>query len=54
MYLLPLYISEYIDIMNSYIKELLLASLRSGKFALYSNETQDNNMDRTNGNTCNI
>ena len=28
MYLSPLYISKYIDIMNSYIKELLLASLR--------------------------
>ena len=41
MYLLPLYISKYIDIMNSYIKELLLASLRSGKFALYNDETQD-------------
>ena len=41
MYLLPLYISKYIDIMNSYIKELLLTPLRSGKFALYNDETQD-------------
>ena len=41
MYLLPLYTFRYINIMNSCIKELLLVSLRSGKFALYNGETQD-------------
>ena len=49
MYLSPLWISKDINIMNSYTKESLLASLRSGKLALYNDETQDN-IDRTNGN----
>lgn len=34
MYMSPLYVSKYIDVMNSYIKDSLLASLKSGKFTL--------------------
>ena len=41
MHLSPLYIPKYTDIMSSYIKESLLASLRPGKFALYNDETQN-------------
>ena len=41
VYISPPYIAKYIDIMNNYLKEPLLASLQSGKYTLYNDETQD-------------
>ena len=40
-YMSPLFIAKYISIINHYIEELLLASLRTNKYSLYNDETQD-------------
>ena len=40
-YMSPLFIAKYISIINHYIEEQLLASLRDNKYSLYNDETQD-------------
>ena len=37
----PLFIAKYISIINYYIEEPLLASLRDNKYSLYNDKTQD-------------
>ena len=41
LYILPDSVAEYIDIMNEYMSASLLASLRTGKYTLYNEETRD-------------
>ena len=40
-YMSPLFIAKYISIINHYIEEPLLASLRANKYSLYNDKTQD-------------
>ena len=41
LYMSPPYLQKYIQIIDVYLKIPLLASLKSGHFASFSNETQD-------------
>ena len=37
----PVFIAKYISIINHHIEEPLLGSLRTNKYALYNDKTQD-------------